>query len=69
MARRIDGEEALVHTEFQTTDSTDTPMPIRMAGYIIRIIEQYGLIEWLGVRAKHHHEYHFSGGSYGRDYA
>ena len=40
---RIDGEEALVHTEFQTTDSTDTPMPIRMAGYKIRIIEQYGL--------------------------
>ena len=40
---RIDGEEALVHTEFQTADSTDTPMPIRMASYIIRIIEQYRL--------------------------
>ena len=32
---RIDGEEALVHIEFQTTDSADKPMPIRMAVYII----------------------------------
>ena len=39
----IDGEEVLVHTEFQTTDSRDTPMPIRMASYIIRLIEYYGL--------------------------
>ena len=40
---RIDGEEALVHIEFQTTDSTGKPMPIRMASYIIRLIELYGL--------------------------
>ncbi len=38
---RIDGEEVLVHTEFQTTDSAN--MPIRMAAYIIRLIEHYGL--------------------------
>ena len=37
-----DSEEALVHHEFQTTDSTP-PMPRRMAGYIGRSIEQYGL--------------------------
>ncbi len=40
---RIDGEDALVHHEFQTTDSTDIPMPRRMAGYMGRAIEQYGL--------------------------
>lgn len=40
---RIDGREALVHTEFQTTDSTDPPMPRRMAGYIGRAIERHGL--------------------------
>ena len=39
----IDGEEALVHNEFQTTDSTNPPMPRRMAGYIGRIIEHHGL--------------------------
>ena len=37
------GKEVLVHHEFQTTDSTDTPMPRRMAGYIGRLIERYGL--------------------------
>ena len=36
------GKEALVHHEFQTTDS-NPPMPLRMAGYIGRGIEQYGL--------------------------
>ena len=40
---RIDGRKALVHTEFQTTDSTDSPMPRRMAGYIGRAIERHGL--------------------------
>ena len=40
---RVGGEEALVHHEFQTTDSTDPPMPQRMAGYIGRLIERYGL--------------------------
>ena len=35
-------EEALVHHEFQTTDSKQ-PMPLRMAGYIGRGIEQHGL--------------------------
>ena len=38
----IGGEKALVHHEFQTTDS-DPPMPLRMAAYIGRGIEQYGL--------------------------
>ena len=40
---RIGGEEALVHNEFQTTDSTNPPMPRRMAGYIGRAIEHHGL--------------------------
>ena len=40
---RVGGDEVLVHHEFQTTDSTDTPMPLRMAGYIGRLIERYGL--------------------------
>ena len=39
---RINDEEALVHHEFQTTDSSP-PMPRRMAGYIGRGIEQHGL--------------------------
>ncbi len=39
---QINGEEALVHHEFQTTDS-NPPMPQRMAGYIGRGIEQHGL--------------------------
>ena len=39
---RIGDEEALVHHEFQTTESTP-PMPRRMAGYIGRGIEQHGL--------------------------
>ena len=39
----IGGDEVLIHHEFQTTDSTDTPMPRRMAGYIGRLIELYGL--------------------------
>ena len=38
---RIDGEEALIHIEFQTADSAN--MARRMASYIIRLIEQYGL--------------------------
>ena len=40
---RIGDEEALIHNEFQTTDSTNTPMPRRMAGYIGRAIEHHGL--------------------------
>ena len=40
---RIHGEEALVHNEFQTGDSTNPSMPRRMAGYIGRAIETYGL--------------------------
>ena len=39
---RVGDEEALVHHEFQTTDSKP-PMPQRMVGYIGRGIEQYGL--------------------------
>ena len=38
----IGGEKALVHHEFQTTDS-NPPMPLRMAAYIGRGIEHYGL--------------------------
>ena len=38
-----DGQEVLVHFEFQTTDSYDPEMPLRMAGYIIRAIEAYRL--------------------------
>ena len=40
---QIHGEEALVHNEFQTGDSTNPPMPRRMVGYIGRAIESYGL--------------------------
>ena len=40
---RIDGEEVLIHNEFQTTDSTNPPMPHRMAGYIGHAIRQHGL--------------------------
>ena len=39
---RVGDEEALVHHEFQTTDSSP-PMPQRMVGYIGRSIEQHGL--------------------------
>ena len=38
---RIGGREVLVHTEFQTTDSAN--MAIRMAIYLLRLIEHYGL--------------------------
>ena len=38
----VAGEEALVHHEFQTTDS-DPPMPYRMVGYIGRGIQQHRL--------------------------
>ena len=37
------GQEVLVHFEFQTTDSYDPKMPFRMAGYIGRAIEAYRL--------------------------
>ena len=40
---RIDGQEALVHNEFQTASSTNPPMPRRMAGYIGHAIEHHGL--------------------------
>ena len=40
---RIGGEEALVHSEFQTTDSTKPPMSHRMAGYIGLGIKHHGL--------------------------
>ena len=43
MRVHIDGTEALVHHEFQTTDSTPSAMPLRMAGYMGRMLEQYGL--------------------------
>ena len=39
----FNGEVALVHFEFQTSDSTHRAMPQRMAGYIGRAIETYGL--------------------------
>ena len=37
------GEEVLVHLEFQTTDSYDPAMSLRMAGYIVRLMETYRL--------------------------
>ena len=39
----INGEKAIVHCEFQTHDSRDVPMPVRMAGYIGAGIEAYKL--------------------------
>lgn len=39
----IDGNEALLHFEFQTTDSYNPSMPLRMAGYIMRVVETYEL--------------------------
>ena len=39
----IDRNEALLHFEFQTTDSYNPSMPLRMAGYTIRIVEAYEL--------------------------
>ncbi|MDE0554251.1 MAG: hypothetical protein OXI24_08565, partial [Candidatus Poribacteria bacterium] len=39
----IDGKQVIVHFEFQTTDSSEIDMPLRMAGYIVRLIETYGL--------------------------
>ncbi len=35
------GKDVLVHFEIQTTDSFALPMPLRMAGYIIRLVETY----------------------------
>ena len=35
------GKYVLVHFEIQTTDSFDLPMALRMAGYIIRLVETY----------------------------
>jgi predicted transposase YdaD len=40
---RIQGREVLFHNEFQTADSTQTPMPRRMAGYIGRGLESQPL--------------------------
>ena len=40
---RIDGKDVVVHTEFQTTDSTGIPMKHRIPSYVGRAIEKYGL--------------------------
>ena len=40
---RIGEEDVVLHYEFQTTDSTNPPMPRRMAGYIGHAIAHYGL--------------------------
>ena len=40
---RINGQEALVHNEFQTASSTNPPMERRMVGYIGHAIEHHGL--------------------------
>ena len=37
------GEELLIHFEFQTTDSYNPEMALRMAGYIVRTVETYRL--------------------------
>ena len=39
----LNGKDVLVHFEFQTTDSYDPEMSLRMAGYIIRLMETYRL--------------------------
>ena len=39
----LNGEEVLIHFEFQTTDSYDPEMALRMAGYIVRTVETYRL--------------------------
>ena len=39
----IGEKQVIVHFEFQTTDSSETDMSLRMAGYIVRLIETYGL--------------------------
>ena len=39
----LDGEEVLVHCEFQTTDSTHADMVQRNFGYLGRCYERYGL--------------------------
>ena len=39
----LDGEEVLVHCEFQTTDSTHADMVRRSVGYLGRCYERYGL--------------------------
>lgn len=40
---KVDGLEAVIHFEFQTRDSIETPMPQRIAGYVGRCIETYKL--------------------------
>ena len=40
---QLSGKEVLVHFEFQTTDSYDPEMSLRMAGYIVRAAETYRL--------------------------
>ena len=40
---QVGDREVLVHCELQTTDSTDLPMPRRMAGYMGRCIADHGL--------------------------
>ena len=40
----LNGEEVLIHFEFQTTDSYDSEMSLRMAGYIVRTVETYRLL-------------------------
>ena len=40
---QLNSKEVLTHFEFQTTDSYDPEMSLRMAGYIIRLIETYRL--------------------------
>ncbi len=39
----VNGRESIVHFEIQTRDSTEAPMPRRIAGYAGRCIESFGL--------------------------
>ena len=39
----VEGKEVIVHLEMQTHDSSDVPMPYRMAGYMGRAIESFQL--------------------------
>ena len=40
---QLSGEEVLIHFEFQTTDSYNPEMALRMAGYIVRTVKTYRL--------------------------
>ena len=60
----IHGKKIIVHCEFQTHDSRDVPMPIRMAGYIGSGIEFYKLPIYSHVIYLHPNAGHSDPGEY-----